>query len=343
MADYSFEPSEDGVYWFARDLIADDYAQFGKSNPEATKQISDIAGDYLSDDYDGSLDELCEEIRDTIVGAKRKMHGGSISKTFLKTQNLADRIVARIEDEQDLQELQLAIEVVTRTTKIMDESPTYDTPMIHDTVDEVLGEPPEKEKAYAALYECDLDGEAYQVGGQRVPLAEFLADLRNQIEDDYNEENIERIVSAAAQEYERRASQSRNSSAGNVLETALEYVFDTFDIDTKGTPRHYGDFEVDNEVFGPKGSIGFSCKRTQRERFKQSLPRESDIGVDEIWFITLQLSDISGNKLEMLEDVGRLYVPRSSYVWDYYKDEYPESLFPAEEFISDVREFTGQQ
>jgi len=343
MPDYSFEPSEDGVYWFARDLIAGDYAQFGKQNPEASKKIRTIAESYLSNEYEGSLNDIREEIRETIVGSKNKMHNGNISKTFLKTQNFADRVVARIDDERDLRELQLAIDIVTETTEIMDESPTYDSSMIEATVDEELGQPPQEENAYSALYECDLRGEAYQVGGQRVPLAEFLAKIRGEIEEEYDKENIERIVSAAAQEYERRAGQSRNSSAGNVLETGLQYLFDTFDIETTGAPKHYGDFEIDNEVFGPNGSIGFSCKRTQRERFKQSLPRESDIGVDEIWFITLQLSDISGNKLELLEDVGRLYVPQSSYVWDYYKDDYPESIFPAEEFISDIRDFTGQQ
>lgn len=151
-----------------------------------------------------------------------------------------------------------------------------------------------------------------------------------------------RIVSGIVQEYERRAGQSRAATAGNVLETALQHIFDRFGIPTTGKPEQFGDLEIDNIADGPTGRIGFSCKRTLRERFRQSLSRQADIGVDEIWFVSLLLADVSREKIEDIHnDGGRLYVPRDSFVWDRYGDDsgLGGTLRPADAFLTDVADF----
>lgn len=352
MSDYSGDPSEFKVYWFARDLVASSYGSYATKETATLNQLSsrlerELEGEGFLNETD--LETQKQQIRNTITGSVNKTYGGDISKRYRQTEDLAERILRRIEEEDDIREFQIAIDAVVRTSEILDTAPSFGKQEIVDIVDETLQNDRgslDPAKAYDALYNVDFDGEAYQLGAQREPLIDYVHEEMEELRADphIGEREVARIISGIVQEYERRAGQSRASTAGNVLETGLQHIFNQFGVPATGDPTHFGDLEIDNMVDGPDGSIGFSCKRTLRERFRQSLSREAEIGVDEVWFVSLLMADVSKEKLQDISNDGsRIYVPRDSFVWNRYStdDNLSYTLRPANQFIEDVVEFTG--
>lgn len=352
MAEYSGDPSEFKVYWFARDLVASSYGSYATKETTSLKQLSSRLGKALEGDgllNKTGLETQKQQIEDAITGSVNKTYGGDISKRYRQTEDLVERILRRIDEEDDVREFRIAIDAVVRTSEILDTAPSFGKLEIIEIVDETLltdSGSLDPARAYDALFNVDFEGEAYQLGAQREPLIDYVYEMMNELRSDPHIEKREvaRIISGIVQEYERRAGQSRASTAGNVLETGLQHIFNQFGIPATGDPAHFGDLEIDNMVDGPAGSIGFSCKRTLRERFRQSLSREAEIGVDEVWFVSLLMADVSREKLQDISNDGsRIYVPRDSFVWNRYKedDDLSYTLRPADEFIADVVEFTG--
>lgn len=346
MAEFTGDPSDYKVYWFARDLVA---SRFGSYATKETETLRSLAADLRESVDDATPDELQGEIETRILDSVTRIYGGDISKRYRQTEDLVERVLRRIEDREDVVEFVIAAEAVVRTSDILDRTPRFGKGKIVEIVDESLRNErgdPDPTLAYDALYSVDFEGEAYQLGAQRAPLIEYvselMADLDRRPETDADE--VARVVSGIVQEYERRAGQSRAATAGNVLETALQHIFDRFGVPATGTPEHFGDLEIDNIAEGPDGEIGFSCKRTLRERFRQSLSRQAEIGVDEVWFVSLMMADVSREKLKTIhDDGGRLYVPRDSFVWERYSDddELGYALRPADEFLRDVGGYIG--
>ncbi|MGQ4555573.1 hypothetical protein [Halobellus sp. GM3] len=352
MAEYSGDPSDFKVYWFSRDLVAASFGGYATKEVDTLKRLSahlarELDKDRPLTDSDVALET--QHIEDTITGSVSREYGDDISKRYRQTEDLVERILRRIEEPDDLREFGIAIDAVVRTSEVLDIAPSFGASQIVEIVDETLENESgalDPAAAYDALFNVDFEGEAYQLGAQREPLIDYVHEKMRELRSDpyVSETEVARIVSGIVQEYERRAGQSRASTAGNVLETALQHIFDRFDIPATGTPEHFGDIEIDNVVDGPDGSIGFSCKRTLRERFRQSLSREAEIGVDEVWFVSLLMADVSREKLRDIgNDGGRIYVPRDSFVWDRYRDDEGLSyaLRPADEFIRDVASFAG--
>ena len=334
------------LYWFSRDLVASRYGSFSRLETDALRTLSNRLDNQLASNE--NLETLIGTIEGTILGAVSPTYGGDISKRYRQTEDLVERILRRIENKEHIRELQIAIDAVVRTSEILDTAPGFGVEEIKDIVDESLLSDSRKldpTQAYNALYNVDIEGEAYQLGAQREPLVEYVGDLIRELEGNRMEvDEVARIVSGIVQEYERRAGQSRASTAGNVLETALHYIFEQFRIPATGSPEHFGDLEIDNIVRGPSASVGFSCKRTLRERFRQSLKREVEIDVDEVWFVSLMTADVSREKLQDIRnDESRIYIRRDSFVWDRYSGDADLSytLRPADEFLYDISEFTG--
>jgi hypothetical protein len=344
MADYAGDPATYKVYWFARDLVASRFGSYAAKETETLRSLATTLSESTAE-----TETLRTTIRTQILDSVSKTYAGDISKRYRQTEDLLARILRRIETQQDIAEFIIAAEAVVRTTEILDQTARFGEEEIVEIVDTTLADEfggIDPTKAYDALYEVDFEGEAYQLGAQRAPLIEYVDDLIADLDSqpDTTAADTARIVSGVVQEYERRAGQSRAATAGNVLETALQHVFDRFGVPTTGTPEQFGDLEIDNIADGQAGRIGFSCKRTLRERFRQSLSRQSEIGVDEIWFVSLLLADVSREKIEDIHnDGGRLYVPRDSFVWARYGDEdaLDGTLRPADVFLTDVADFIG--
>jgi len=349
MPNYTGDPSEYKVYWFSRDLVAARFGSYATKERETLQRLADTLRQQLNRDATTAAD--CREtIEETILGSVNRIYGGDISKRYRQTEDLVERIQRRVETLGDVDEFVLAAEAVVRTSEILDDTARFGQDEVRHIVDETLLDDDgdsHPDRAFDALYNVEFEGEAVQLGAQRAPLIEYVDELMGDLRgSDVESGDVARIVSGIAQEYERRAGQSRAATAGNVLETALQRIFDQFGIPATGTPAHFGDIEIDNIAEGPNGKVGFSCKRTLRERFRQSLSRQAEIGVDEVWFVSLMMADVSREKLtDIYNDGGRLYVPRESFVWERYSDddEISYALRPADRFVEDVADFIGAE
>ena len=347
MSDRSESPAsieQNNIYWFLRDLGAAKYGGFAVSEPDVVLTLGRRLEAQLAEDAE--LEVLRETIRNGILGAVNEYYQGRRTKRYAQTEELVKQILVRIEHREDVRDFKRACKPVVKTTEVLSSAPDFDEESVVGVVEATLINDDETayqpEKCYHALEAVDDAGTRLQAGGQNVALVPYITELLEETED-ISDRGRSRLLSAVVQEYERRAGNKRKSDAGGVLETALNAVFDAFDVPVTGTPRHFGDFEIDNLLKTDQATIGFSCKRTLRERFRQSLTRNAELEIDEIWFIPLSTDDISREKIEDVQaDGGRIYVPRDSYPWKEFggADEL-DAVRPGDEFLADLEEFTG--
>jgi len=118
------------------------------------------------------------------------------------------------------------------------------------------------------------------------------------------EDNI--VLTAFVQEFERRLGQKRKARAGSSLEDVATFLFDYYGFSSHPRPDHFQtDIEVDKWFKCRDGwSVGISCKRTLRERWKQVSSADSHAlsryMIKEIWHLTTYDKDLSDEKLTML-------------------------------------------
>ena len=114
------------------------------------------------------------------------------------------------------------------------------------------------------------------------------------------------VLTAFVQEFERRAGQKRKSRAGGSLEDVVTFLFDFYNFKSHAKPEHFQtDIEVDKWFKCRDGwSIGISCKRTLRERWKQVSSADgntlSRYKIREIWHLITYDNDLSDDKITML-------------------------------------------
>ena len=121
-----------------------------------------------------------------------------------------------------------------------------------------------------------------------------------------SEEERDIILTAFAQEFERRAGQKRKKRAGGSLEDVTDFILNYYKINRSKSPEHFqADIEVDNWIKAKDGwLIGISCKRTIRERWKQVSSANSEIlskyKIKFIYHIVTFDEDLSDDKLTLL-------------------------------------------
>lgn len=133
-----------------------------------------------------------------------------------------------------------------------------------------------------------------------------LTTSRSEIEDNA-------ILTAFVQEFERRAAQKRKNRAGGSLEDISTFLFDYYQFKSHEKPDHFQtDIEVDKWFRCKDGwSIGISCKRTLRERWKQVSSADgnalSRYKIKEIWHLITYDRDLSDDKLTMLGQQRQIF------------------------------------
>ena len=147
-----------------------------------------------------------------------------------------------------------------------------------------------------------LNAERFEIIGEFTKLRSNLRTLaykRTEIEDNT-------ILTAFVQEFERRAGQKRKNRAGNSLEDVATFLFNYYGFKSHEKPDHFQtDIEVDKWFKCTDGwSIGLSCKRTLRERWKQVSSADgnalSRYKIKEIWHLLTYDRDLSDDKITML-------------------------------------------
>jgi len=114
------------------------------------------------------------------------------------------------------------------------------------------------------------------------------------------------VLTTFAQECECRAGQKRKQRAGGSLESVTSFLLKYYGLKQTSAPEHFqADIEVDSWVKAKDGwLIGFSCKRTLRERWKQVGSAEATIlskfKIKQIFHILTYDEDLSDDKLTTL-------------------------------------------
>jgi hypothetical protein len=166
---------------------------------------------------------------------------------------------------------------------------------------------------------CCLNAERLEVVSEFTRLRANLHALsykRSEIEDNT-------ILTAFVQEFERRAGQKRKSRAGGSLEDVATFLFNFYGFHSHAKPDHFQtDIEVDKWFKCKDGwSIGISCKRTLRERWKQVSSADghalSRYKIKEIWHLLTYDCDLSDEKITMLGQQRQVF---------YLKDNSPRYI-----------------
>ena len=160
-----------------------------------------------------------------------------------------------------------------------------------------------------------------------------------------NEDNI--VLTAFVQEFERRLAQKRKGRAGTSLEDVLTFLFEQYNFTSHPKPDHFQtDIEVDKWFKCKDGwTIGISCKRTLRERWKQVSSADSHAlsryKIKEVRHLITYDKDLSDDKLTMLGQQRQVfYLDDNSDRYKYASEHVgmKDYVRPLSRFISDVRQ-----
>ncbi len=183
---------------------------------------------------------------------------------------------------------------------------------------------------------------------ERTEIVKAFATLRILLSrtNEISEHERDIILTAFAQEFERRAGQKRKGRAGGSLEDVTSFILDYFAIRSSKAPEHFqADIEVDKWVRTKDGwLIGISCKRTIRERWKQVSSAEgtvlSKFKIKHIYHVITFDEDLSDEKLTLLGGLRHVfYLPDTSRILAHASQHVglKDYVRPMSHFIRDLR------
>ena len=143
--------------------------------------------------------------------------------------------------------------------------------------------------------------------------------LRKEISGLLTEDEMDIVLTAFCQEFERRVGQKRKGRAGRGVEGITSIILNYFGIKATHAPEHFTTgLEIDKWIKTKDGwTIGISCKRTLRERWKQAYTTDMDLlnrhKIRELWHVLTYDKDLSDDKItEIGSHRAILYIPNDS-------------------------------
>ncbi len=302
------------AYWFARMLLnTDQYAAVGKKEDfiEALvgKLESILACNELSNDEKFAVchDMLLKEIRNSARTG---------TKAALATEDLALALDNEIKSLEDIVAFVITVRyIILPTNAALRRVPSDDGVFCRETAQSIL-DTLGKTQVGKAISVWDTLGVRGCLDAERTEVIHEFTKLRhnlNALSIQRSEVEDNAILTAFVQEFERRAGQKRKSRAGNSLEDVATFLFNYYKFDSHPKPDHFQtDIEVDKWFKCTDGwSIGISCKRTLRERWKQVSSADSNAlsryKIKEIWHLITYDRDLSDDKLTMLGQQRQIF------------------------------------
>ena len=304
------------IYWFARHLLnTDQYGALGKTKENQLLNTVSVLETLMVQDGMTENEKLlvCKNtLSSEIKGmVKQGTKNAGLVLNFINTLNeeintLEDVIIFCMTMKYVVAPInQALITIPSNDIEFCEKSATN----ILDT----LGE----EKAGLVIETWDnlgvkgcLDAERTAVVEAFTKLIDNLSSL-NVIEHCDLDDNL--VLTAFVQEFERRLGQKRKARGGNSLETVVSFLFDYFKFPSTEAPSHFDqDLEVDKWFKCKDGwSVGISCKRTLRERWKQVSQADrgtlSHFKIKELWHIITYDKDLSDDKIVRLGEQGQIF------------------------------------
>lgn len=335
------------VYWFARYLIdTDKYGGIGKKKEKELLNIAEHITELLKTQNMPSASKM--------ITAKAYLFQTirNFSAKPSKTSALFDNFISKMDEElrsvDDFIVLCIAIQyVLAPINHALDRIPSDDKAFSEDFASAILKEHGETQVGLVisiwdslGIKGC-LDVERAEVVETFYDLTQKLTKL--EIPHDDIDDSI--IMTAFVQEFERRLGQKRKSRGGKSLEDVTTFLFDYYKFKASPKPEHLDfDFEVDKWFKCKDGwTIGISCKRTLRERWKQvSLSSDtlSKRKVREIWHLITLDNDLSDEKIVTLgSERQKVYLLDDSPMYAKYSQNAgtKDYVSPLSKLISDIR------
>lgn len=344
--DAVYNSSWRNVYWFARMLLnTDQYGALGKKEELMTLLVSELEAiieqPHLSDQ---EKKDICLNILNKRVHSFAR-EGSKLSALY---ENFIETVEEEVKTVTDLIVLIVTIKyVVQPANKALDNVPNNDREFCHKTAKNIL-DTLGKEKIGTVIAVWDnlgvrgcLDVERREIVHEFTRLKANLSALsvpRTEIEDNA-------ILTAFVQEFERRAGQKRKARAGGSLEDISTFLFDYYGFSSHEKPDHFQtDIEVDKWFKCKDGwSIGISCKRTLRERWKQVSSADgnalSRYKIKEIWHLITYDRDLSDDKITMLGQQRQVfYLADESPIYEHAKNHIgmKDYVRPLSQLIDDI-------
>lgn len=337
------------IYWFARHLLnTDQYGALGKNKETQLLKIVSILESIMTQPGMSNNEKLlvCKNtLSNEIKGLSRKG-----TKRAGSALNLIDTLDREIKTIEDVIIFCITMKyVVAPINQAIITVPSDDIEFCEKAATNILSTLGE-EKAGLVIETWDglgvkgcLDAERTAVVEAFTRLIDNLSSL-DIIEHDSLDDNL--VLTAFVQEFERRLGQKRKERGGTSLETVISFFFDYYKFPSTEAPSHFDqDLEVDKWFKCKDGwSIGISCKRTLRERWKQVSQADrgtlSHFKIKELWHIITYDKDLSDDKIVRLGEQGQIfYLMDSSETYQKCSKHIgmKDYVRPLSSLISDIR------
>lgn len=341
LIDETLQNPFDNVYWFARMLIhSDKYSGIG-ANTEIMLCCSQIIEKLLKHvkKDDSNLDIAKGALFDYLKSTKREG-----TKVYEGVIRLCEELDVEIQNKTDLFILCMTMRhIVVPINNMLSLIPNNDIEIAEPIAKAFLDK--KGEDGLKDVVEIwDELGMKGCIAEERSQIVNGLGILRIILNNHkICNKDADYVITAFVQEFERRVGQKRKGRGGRSLEDVTGFILTYFGIvKYELVPEHLRtSLEVDKLVeCNDSNYIAISCKRTFRERWKQSFTENmktlDDNNVKEIWHLITYDRDLSQEKIE---EMGKhrciIYLSDNSPL--FAADEVSEYIRPMSRFIKDIK------
>ncbi len=272
-------------YWYLRYFVdTNRYGALAKDKKKLDKLYNNLLSTYklIYNDDNSNVERreiLNNLFRETLLDGVKEKSKKEVSylSLFYQMQNL-------LGEPKDFFILAITIkELLLPTNYAIDLVPTVEGTEFARKYGKAVLDAKKEAGLATIIRDWDNFTEALSLNKERDLIVDLFSEVRINLKrklSKYSEKitplDMDIILSAMCQEYERRVGQKRKQRAGNDLESVTEFIFKYFNIKTSGAPEHFtAGLEVDNWIKDKNGwYIGISLKRTLRERWKQTYTTE---------------------------------------------------------------------
>ena len=291
------------VYWFARMLInGDKYGAVGKESEFLVQLASSLRGVLADPSHSNEFKiELSKGIFKRLVEKRFSKATAKSARVKLFFEDLTNKLLT-VDDigvfvcatESVLVPINIALTTIPNNDREFTEA-------IAKTYLDKLGD----SGLATVVGFWDDAGVEGCLNAERVAVLRSFTHLRRDLAH-MPELELNLVLTAFMQEFERRLGQKRKGRAGGSLEDVASFLFDYYGVKADDKPDHFqADIEVDKWVrCRDKWLIAISCKRTLRERWKQVSAASSEVlskyKIKQIWHLVTYDEDLSDDKLALL-------------------------------------------
>ncbi|MDW7679626.1 MAG: hypothetical protein SCK70_03630 [bacterium] len=310
----------DNVYWFARMLINfDKYWGVGTDSKTMTNVSNSIQSiidskEIENKDEFSKVKMLSESIRTGFLQNKKKG-----TAKYKAIESLYDDLFEKMDCVKDFEVLKLTCEkIMVPINEALKKIPSDDNVFV-----ELLAKTLLDKKGIAGLAKIinilDDVGSKGCISAERKEIVQAFGAIRKEIRRFLTDEEMDIVLTAFCQEFERRIGQKRKGRAGRGVEGTTSIILNYFGIKATHAPEHFTTgLEIDKWIKTKDGwKVGISCKRTLRERWKQAYTTDMDLlnrhKIRELWHVLTYDKDLSDDKItEIGSHRAILYLPDDS-------------------------------